>query len=308
MADVFSTLTTWTEQILTDPRMYASTGIDLSWMPRKSVPDAKTIKDYELKRVEPIEGSLMGSSVTMVSTALEETTRSVLSWRAGVSINRHDVTMANQGGYNILQNSLRPVVKKFLAQLAQVVLQGTTASRDKVDISGMIDLGEDTDSALDDDTWDTEAAPFTHVKEGVKDMISNGYNQPYTMIMSNNLYTGFYSLHNAAGGLTEANLAFGTGIPDPVAKMLDNAVFYENGTDASNVVYPLPAASNDDGVWIMCKPDVENFFIGEIEPINTLPWEFNRINNAYETIVQWRGTFVCRDGAAIVYEPDVDLA
>ena len=89
---------------------------------------------------------------------------------------------------------------------------------------------------------------------------------------------------------------------------IDNVQYAQNGTDALNVVYPLPAADNDDGVWIMCKADVENFFIGEIEPLKVLPWEYNRTNNSYDSIMSNRFTFVVRDGNSIVYEPDVDLA
>ena len=304
---VYSTLSEWTEKILADPRMYAGLDVDLSWLPTKPLEDAKVVKDYETKRTEPIEGSLLGSSVTYVSTTLEETKRPVLSWRAGVSVNKQLLGMANDGGYDMLTNVLRPPMDSLLHQIAQLVYQGTTPARDKVAVGGMFDLGQDTNSGLDDDPWDTAGNPIVHLQEGAKDLISNRYSPPYTWIMSYNLWTGFFALHNAAGGLTEANLAFGTGLPEPTGKYLTNAVFASNGTDALNVVEPLPAAANDDGVWILCKPDVENFYLGVIEPLNTLPWIYNRENNSYDSIIQTRLTFVVRDGASIIYEPDVDL-
>jgi len=287
--------------------MYADLGVpDLSWIPRKSLPNLKTVTDYELKRVEPIEGTALGSSVTWVSTTMEPTTRAVVHHRAGVSINSEELEMAGQAGFDLLGNSLKPVVANLLMQQAQIVFQGTTAARDKVSVNGMFDEGEDTDSALDDDKWDTAASPFTHLKEGVKDLIANNYAPPYTWVMSYNLLPGYHSLHNAAGGLTEAQLAKGTGLDYPA--YIDRVVFAANGTDASNVIYPLPNAANDDGVWIMCKPSPENFYLGIIKPLKTLPWEYNRTNNAVETILETRYTFVIRDGASIVYEPDVDLA
>lgn len=304
---VASVLSEWTQTILADPRMYANLGVDLSWVPTRQIPQTKVVKDYELKRTEPVEGSLLGSNVTMLQTTLEETLRPVLSWRAGVSINAIELEMAQAGGYDMLQNVLMPPLDTLNNQTAQMVFQGSLAARDKVNIGGMFDLGEDTNSGLDDDPWDTAGSPFTHLKEGVKDLISNGYEPPYTWVMSYDLFTGFHSLHNAAGGLTEANLAFGTGLDPPAARYLDRTVFAQHGTDANNIVYPLPAAANDDGVWIMCKVAPENFFLGIIEPLRTLPWEYNRQNNSWDTIMSTRLTFVVRDGASIVYEPDVDL-
>jgi hypothetical protein len=287
--------------------MYADLGVpDLSFVPRKMVPNAKTITDYEIKRVEPIEGTALGSSVTWVSPTMEATTRAIIHHRAGVSVNAEELEMAGQAGFDLLGTSLKPVIANILMQQAQIVFQGTTASRDKVSVNGMIDDGEDTNSGLDDDAWDTAASPFTHLKEGVKDLIANNYAPPYVWIMSYNLLPGYHSLHNAAGGLTEAMLAKGTGLDYPA--YIEKVVFANNGTDASNVIYPLPAAANDDGVWIMCKASVENFYLGIIKPLGTLPWEYNRNNNSYDTIMETRYTFVIRDGTAIVYEPDVDLA
>ncbi len=301
---VYNTLSEWSTQILTDPRLYANLPVDLSWVPLRRIPNAKVVKDYELKRTEPIEGTLLGSSVTFLQTTLEETLRPVIEWRAGVSINRHDVGMSASAGYDMLANVLRPPLDTLNNQMAQLVFQGTTASRDKVAVNGMFDLGEDVDGALDDNYWSTASEPFNHMVVGVDDLIDNGYAPPFTWVMSFNLLTGYQSLYNAAGGLTHGMLAKGTGLDYPA--YIDNVVFAQNGTDASNVVYPLPAATTDDGVWIMCKNAPENFFIGEIEPLTVLPWEFNRTNNSYDSIMQWRGTFVVRDGTSIVYEPDVD--
>ena len=305
---VYQTLSEWTTQILTDPRMYAELPVDISWVPTQSIPDATLVKDYELKRTEPIEGSKLGSSVTYVSTTMEETVRAVLTWRAGVSLNRNELEMAGANGFDMLRKFLLPPLSTLNFQTAQLIFQGTTAARDKVAIDGMFDLGVDTNSGLDDDPWDTAGNPFTHLVEGVKDLIALGYAPPYTWVMSYNLFTGYHALHNAAGGLTEAMLAEGVGLNAPSQRYIDRAVFASNGTDALHVVYPLPAAANDDGVWILCKVAPENFYLGIIEPLNTLPWEYNRQNNSYDTIIQTRLTFVVRDGNSIVYEPDVDLA
>jgi hypothetical protein len=303
----YQILSEWTTQILTDPRMYAELPVDISWIPTKPLPDAKIVKDYELQRTEPIEGSLFGSSVTYVSTSMEETTRPVLTWRAGVSVNKNELNMAKEHGFDMLKNFLLPPLRTLNMQTAQLIFQGTTAARDKVAIDGMIDLGTDTDAGLDDDPWDTAAEPIEHVVAGVKDLIDQGYMPPYTMIMSADLLTGYHALHNAAGGLTEAMLAAGVGLNSTSIRYIDRAVFAAHGTDASHVVYPLPAATTDDGVWILCKVAPENFYLGIIEPLNTLPWEYNRANNSYDTIMQTRLTFVVRDGNSIVYEPDVDL-
>jgi len=286
--------------ILTDPRMYAELPVDLSWVPVQQIPDAMTHVDYELKRFEGPAGSVLGEYAVGVATTMEETTRNILSLRYRLDFNKHELAMSTRASIDVVANSVRVAMRQMNLTIAQLVFQGS-AARHRVAINGMFDLGEDVDAGLDDDYWDTAGEPIEHVKEGVKDLIANNYAPPYTIIMSYDLLPGFKSKHNAAVDTSAEEMVRNAGF-------IDRAVYAAGGTDTGNVIYPLPAAANDDGVWIMTKPSADNYFIGQVtNGIEASPMEFHRENNSYSIYLEWRGTFVVRDGASIVYEPDVDL-
>ena len=288
--------------ILTDPRMYAELPVDLSWLPTQQIPDALTHEDYELKRFEPPAGSILGEFAVGVATTMEKTSRKIMSLRYRLDFNRHELNMGTRNGIDLVANSLRVALRQINVSIAQLVFQGSVGAKHRVNINGMFDLGEDVDAGLDDNYWDTAGEPINHVKEGVKDLIANNYAPPFTMIMSYNLLPGMKSKHNAAVDASSEEQVRRAGF-------VDRFVYAANGTDSGNVVYPLPAAAADDGVWIMCKPAAENFFLGQVtNGVEVSPLEFNRANNSYSLYVEWRGAFVVRDGNAIVYEPDVDLA
>ena len=288
--------------ILTDPRMYAELPVDLSWLPTRQIPDAITYEDYELKRFEPPGGSILGEYAVGVATTMSATTRNIMSLRYRLDFNKHELAMGTRASIDLVANSIRVALRQMNLSIAQLVFQGSTGAKHRVAINGLLDSGEDVDAGLDDDYWDTAGVPITHVKEGVKDLIANNYAPPYTMILSYNLLPGMKSKHNAAVDASSEEQVRRAGF-------VDRFVYCANGTDSGNVVYPLPAAANDDGVWILTKPSAENYFLAQVtNGVEASPLELNRENNTYSMFLEWRGTVVIRDGASIVYEPDVDLA
>lgn len=312
MADQFRLITHETQLLMQDPRLWANLPVNLDWLPYKQIPDAYTLKDYELRPIEPPAGSRIGEHAWGVQTAKAETERDIISFRYQFGFNKTDMRIAARNNYALLRENLRVGTVTMNKWIASLLFQGSHA-RDRVNISGMLDVGEDIAGAAG--AWDTVTVPLQHVAEGFGDLLANHYAPPYLMILSWNLAPGFAALNNAAGNASERELAerlYQTTV----------ATFAHNGTSAATAtvgwqIYPLPPATGDDGVFLMFQNSPENFYMGQVSNgIEISPLIFNPRQNMYEVFMEWRGTPVFRGatvdtaGSAeyIVFEPDVNLA
>ena len=306
-----------TQLIETQARRPAVSPLDLSWMPVQQVQDNYEIKDYVMKRVEPPKGSPLGEHSHGVSSAKQETKRPTISYRYEYSINKTDLRIARRNGYDIIGQNVAMMRSAMEHQIASLIFNGTSGN-DLPDISGMFDVGEDVDATLDAVYWDTATSPVTHAAAGFADLQANNYFPPYSMILSRNLEKSMYGLNNAANPRTHQELI--------TAGYVKGGIYYfQNGTSAYGsggyTIYPLPAAANDDGVWLMFSPTngagEANFYLAQVSNgiETTVPNTLDE-NNRYTISMEWRGTPVFRGattGSAssapyIVYEPDVDLA
>lgn len=298
-----------TELILNDSRIYANLPVDLTWCPVKQLPDAVKAKDYELKSFEPPAGSKLGEHAWGVTTSRTETERPIMSYRYQFSFNKSELAIARRNGYEMVVDALAVGMETMNKTIASLLFQGTQ-TRDRMAISGMLDVGEDIAGSAY--TWNTAAQPTLCVLEAVTDLLDNAYAPPYKMIMSWNLKPGFGALHNAAGSVTHEQLA-------ATAYDATVATYAHNGTTAITagtgwIHYPLPAATT--GVFIMAQVSPENFFMGQVsQGVEISPLVFEPATNEYVTFMEWRGTPVFRGattgtaGSAeyIVYEPNVAL-
>lgn len=301
-----------TELILNDSRIWANLPVDLTWCPFKPIPDAYKAKDYELRPIEPPAGSKLGEHSWGVSTSRTETERDIMSYRYHFNFNKTEMKIAQRNGYELLKDQLRVGVHTMNKWIAKLLFQGTEL-RDRMNISGMLDVGEDIAGSAY--TWNTAAQPTVCVLEAVTDLLDNSYSPPFTMIMSWNLFPGFAALHNAAGAFSHAELASRN-------YQATVGTYAHNGTSAIVAglgwnIYPLPAAATTDGIFIMCKVDPENFYMGQVSAgVEISPLVWSPETNSYTVYLEWRGTPVFRGatvdtaGSAeyIVFEPDVNLA
>jgi len=301
-------------------RKPATQPLDFSWIPFVQVQDAYTYKDYTMQRVEPPRGSPLGEHFHGVSSGKTETERPFITFRYEWSINKTDLRIASQNGYDIIGKNTMMMRSGVEHSIMALILQGTgaTTTTDLPDISGMLDVGEDVDAALDDDTWSTATKPVFHASTGFDDLVANNYFGPYGWILSRNLESGLYALNNAANPRTHLEIIRSGYVTGPITFFSNGASAYGSG---GYTIHPLPAATADDGVWIMYAPNngdgERNFFVAQVSKgIETTVPDRLDDNNRYSISMEWRGTPVFRGattGSAasapyIVYEPDVDLA
>lgn len=309
--------------IETQAKRPASAPLDMSWLPTQQIEDAYNIKDYVMQRVEPPRGSPLGEHSHGVSSAKIQTERDIITFRFEYSLNKTDFRIAGRNGYDIIGQNTAMMRSAMEHSILTLVLQGSGAltSTDLPDISGMLDVGEDVNAALDGEAWATATKPIVHAKAGFDDLKENNYFQvegaPFEWILSHNLESGLLDLNNAANPRSHGEIINNTFIKG-------GTYFYQNGTSAYGTggykIYPLPPASNDDGLWIAFSNSngtgEGNFYLAQVtNGIETTVPNVLDENNRYKVEMEWRGTPVFRNattgsaGSAeyIVFEPDVDL-
>lgn len=270
-----------------------------SWCPIKTVDTAYYIKDYVLNRFEDPEASREGARSAGVATGRTEYETDMVFFKYKFEFPAVEVASARRNGVPLQTDNIRVGMSQINLAIERLIYQGMD---DPIAINGMLDDGEDVDAGLDDDKWDTIGEPCEHVLQGFTDLTANYFYPPYTMILSWNLAAGFAQKHNAAVDLSHREYA-------RQAFQIDNIHFARNGTSTTETIYPLPAATADDGVWIMCKPSIENFYLAETGPPTVyMNPELDRDSNSFVGYIVWHGTFQTIHAGSIVYEPDVDLA
>ena len=306
---------TQVQLIESQPGFYAELPLDMGFLETVQIPDALEYTDYTLQRVERPAGSLMGEHSWGVATSMDTATRPIISYRYTYQLSKTELKIASRNGYDIIGKNVQVMRSQLQRTIAQLWCQGAKAE-DRVTVLGAFTLGEDTDATLDGEAWDTATKPLVHIAAGYSDLKENLYAGPYSMLMSDNLQAGMLALNNAANPRTHEEIALN-------GYLKGGATYYmPNGTDAVGAggptIYPLQAATTDDGVWLMFAPRNSvgelNFWMAqvtsgiEVNVPNTLDE-----NNMYSVDVEWRGTPVFRgaDAAAeatyLIYEPDVDL-
>ena len=300
-----------TSLIFNDPRLYANLPVDLSWCPVVKIQDTITIKDYTMTAIEGPAASALGTHAMGVSSSKTETERDVMSLRYKFEFNKSEMAIAQAKGYAMVQSNLRVGMEHMNKVIARVLFQGALA-HERMNISGMLDVGEDTAGVAD--AWDTATKPVAYFMELFNDMVANSYAGPYTLILSWNLLAGMKSLNAAGGQSHEAIIRPFLEGPNGEAGKI---VYADNGAYALTNPLPLPAATVTDGVAILCAPNSENMHMAQItNGVEISPLEFDRDTNTFSTFIEWRGTPVFRGattasaGSApyIVFEPDVNLA
>jgi len=301
-----------TQLILNDSRLFANLPVDLSWLPVKQIPDAYKVKDYELTKIEPPAGSKLGEHAWGVNTSRSETERNIISLRYEFSFHRTDLAIAKANGYEMVRDNLVVGTHTMNKWIARILFMGTIG-QDRVNVSGMFDVGEDIAGTAY--KWDTAGQPTVFVQEAVTDLLANGYAPPYKMVLSWVLKPGFGALHNAAGSLSHEQLA-ATNYDCTVATYAPTGTTAFGSSSSGWNIYPLTPTA-DDGVAFVFQPGEQNFYMAQVtNGIEISPLTYDPNTNMYKTFMEWRGTPVFRgataDGAGtaeyIVYEPSVNLA
>ena len=307
---------------LNKSRVFANLPADLTWVPVKQLPDAKVIKDYELTKVGIPIGSVIGEAALGVMTSRLETERNVLSLRYEFTFNKTELAIAQRNGYSLVNDALNVGAIQMNKKIAQLLFQGTYIPNDRVNISGMLDVGTDVTTSgwdLSVQYWSTATKPVFHCAAGFRDLITAHYAPPYHWILSYSLLPGLAALNNAANPKSHREICRD-------GYQIEGFHFYHADT-VSNTgekpgtggpeIYPLPLTGGQDGVWLMCQVSPENFFMGQMtNGIEISELTFDRKTNSYSVFMEWRGAPVFRGATVdtagtaeyILWEDRVDLA
>lgn len=275
-------------------------------VPVVTVPAAYTDQWGVLSRFEVPKGSKDGRDFVEVSTARTDCTANQISYRYKFNIPRIEVEMARRAGRAIWTENIQVGMKQMDMQIAHLIMQGNQ-TWDPVVVPGMrsaVGGGTNVDGTggvYNAAMWNTATSAIIHIAGGSLAMRTAGFDPPFSLIMSWNLYPG-YQMKYGAGDPSQSVLARDM-------YEINDAKFLPIGTSTVSRIYPIAQASSDDGCWFMFKKDPSVVRLAETGPPSlTLETELNREYNCYEGYLEWRGTLEVVQATGIQYNVDVDLA
>ncbi len=271
-----------------------------SILPVKRIPDGYTHTWYKLTEFEAPQGSKDGRDNYDVRTARTAASANITSYVYTFEIPRVEVAIAQQAGVPIWSENVGVAIRKMNDTILHLQIRGSNAAFDKVAIVGMYGGGTDTNGALDDDLWDTVTKPTYHLATGFGDLNTAGYKPPFTWLLSSVLAPGLKAKYGA-GDPSHESMVGEYGV--------NEIIYLPTGTVTRMNVYPMGAATGDDGLWFLYKKDPNNAYLAEVMPITTtIDPELDTRLQCYHGRVEWRGTVAIVQSTSIVWEDQVDLA
>lgn len=184
-------------------------------------------------------------------TALNESTADVVKYTMNTVIPWADVLVSRKNANYGLQNlSNREILRTMARQEGRFALSGSADPS----VNGLV--GAAGNISTDSTAWATAPNAHTVVKALADLLITDGFFKPYTLVVSDPLYGDLDTFINSAP-VSEINQ--GHAIQELIGS---SRIFPEKqapSTEDPKVVYPLDAATANDGVILLLKDSPDNF-------------------------------------------------
>lgn len=271
--------------------------------PVVTIPPAYETEWYVTTRFEKPKGTRDGSDFVEVATASTKGNASMIKYKYKFVLPSIEVDSARRSGRPIWTENLQVAAKQMDQTIAHLIMEGNFAD-DGVAVNGLRDGGTNVDGTggvYNAAMWNTVTKPNVHAGGAAAAIQTAGFGPPYTWILSWNLWAGMAAKYGAGDPSHETVIRDGYGI--------NEFIYLGIGTSTQSTIYPIAAASSDDGAWFLLKKDPSVYRLAQTGPpelhLNT---ELNRDKDAYEGYYQWQGTLQIVQATGVQFNVDVDLA
>ena len=231
--------------------------------------------------------------------ALEQSTANIVWHHMDLELSLTDVLTTRGTAFDIQALSLQGIARQLARQQDKFVYQGSARPA----ISGLIASAKNT-STYNTVKWGAATGPSTTVQDMADSLITEGFFEPWALIISDPLKGDLNNFINATpvSDIREK---------DSVNSLIGGPTFTEKGEIAvpvETVVYPLPAPASTDGVALLIKPEATSFNLIIEHPIETLIGPFDPRRKAWPISMIQAMTLQVIESGAIVNHADVDIA
>ena len=270
-------------------------------LPVKRIKDGYTHTWYVNTEIDAPESSKDGRAGHDVRTARTSNSANITSYVYTFEIPRVEMTMALDSGVPIWEENIGAAARKMNDTILHLQIRGSNALIDNVAITGMYGGGTDVNAGLDATAWNTPPIPIlNHLPAGFGDLNTAGYNEGLTWLLTSILKPGLIAKYGAGDPSMQTMLSdFG----------VDKVIFLPTGAVTRMNVYPMGAATADDGLWFLYTNNPMHHYLAEVMPITTKidPVLDDRLQ-VYHGRMEWRGTVAIVQASSISWEDQVDLA
>lgn len=270
--------------------------------PIVTIPPAYESEWYTLTKFEKPKGSMDGRDWVEVATASTKANASLIVYKYKFVIPRIEVESARRNGRPIWSENIQVAAKQMDQTLAHLIMEGTFAD-DPVAINGLRDGGTNVDGTggvYNGALWNSATSAWIHAAAAVLAIRTAGFEGPFSWILSWNLFSGLATKYGAGDPPQKELIQSGLDI--------NEFIHLGIGTSTTTTIYPMAAASTDDGCWYLVKKDPSVYRLAQTgPPALYLNPELNRDIEGYEGYYLWHGTMQIVQATGIQFNVDVDL-
>lgn len=276
------------------------------YMPVETIPLARVA---EWRKIEPFVGpafDLDGTATQLAAAAFTPETVQVGHFGYHFEWKEIDVASSRRSGTPLQETDIAESLSKMTKAIERFVLQGTMAW-EAPDINGLLSNATDVGPtvALDAVYWNSVGGPAEHARAAYQVLNDNGFDPPYTWVLSANLRPG----------MSNFNSDYNDRIASEVVKEMgfEKTVFVPAKATAATrydtTIYPMKTPVADDGAWAAMKVDKNNFSVLEVSPpvLALNPVMDMKSRSFYGRLDYWATTRITHP-SAVVTEFEVDLA
>lgn len=263
----------------------------------------------EWRKIEPFVGpqfDLDGTATQLAAAAFTTDTVQVGHFGYHFEWKEIDVASSRRSGTPLQETDIAESLTKMTKAIERFVLQGTM-TWEAPDINGLLTNATDVGATVDLSAvyWNSVGGPAEHAQAAFQVLNDNGFDPPYTWVLSTNLRPGmgnFNSDYNDRLGL------------EVVKEMGFDKIVYVPAkatapTKYDTTIYPMKTPVADDGSWAAMKADKNNFTVLEVSPpVLALNPVMGMRNRTFYGRLDYWATVRVTHPSAVVTEFEVDLA
>jgi len=273
-----------------------------------------TDKFYDVANVgTPMESKFL-QATKEVKAKITEHSVAVAWYRLNIALPYAEVQAALDTPLSegLRSRTMTAIGRQMARQEAAFIFKGSTSPS----INGLFAAAGAT-STYTTTTWGTTKGPMLTVQDMISNMTSK-FGPPFDLFISENLWP-YLVLRNSTASVTEweavqgvlnpASVGVTPQIDSPVQGGAGNVYVLSHGTNTHNTIYPLPAATSNDGVALAVKSHPDNFQVVIHQPLTTIiDPNLNVRSMTYDGTIFFAISLRIWDSDAIVAHKTVDIS
>lgn len=285
-------------------------------VPVYAIPRKRYVEFYKVPQPEPVHWAFDHGAGKSIETGLEIYTVMVPNLPADFTYSEEEIRVTDAYGLPVISQQTKVGYKQMARRIAQLVYQGVKkhTATSTIFVDGLMNVS--SPSGLNSSTytttkWNASGGPQATVLDMAGALITDSLDPPYTLVLGDGTHTGLFTTITSTAKYNITQVQDILSSPNATAPGGGGAtLFYEDhGTDSGNVTYPLPAATANNNVALLLKPNPDYFrVLLAMGPTLTLDNQPDTVSRRVRGHLDWMGTIIVPEPKAVCKHTTIDYA